>query len=130
MTIAYTSLIRPKRWRLSPEESKLKTSEYLDMVRAKLSLPSDYALQKPLGITKQQISNYRTGRESFSDAMVLRVAEICQMDAVKVLLDMHIERAKTPEVRAAWMAMMEKFTASFTNLLLGSGPRDRRRFAR
>lgn len=101
----------------------MKTTEYLDLVREKLHLPSDYALQKPLGITKSQISNYRTGRDSLSDAMVLRVAEICQLDAVKVLLDMHIERAKTPEMRAAWATALEKISASFIDLLSGCAPR-------
>jgi len=108
----------------------MKSSEYLDLVRATLHLPSDYALQKPLGVTKQQLSNYRTGRDSLSDAMVLRIAEICQLDPLNVLLDMHIERAKSPEIRAAWTAMVEKITASFTNLLLNSARVERRRFAR
>ena len=108
----------------------MNTPEYLDLIREKLHLPSDYALQKPLGVTKQLISKYRTGRESLSDAMVLRVAEICQIDPIKVLLDMHIERARTPEIRAAWAATLEKISTSFTNLLLGYGPHERRKFVR
>lgn len=108
----------------------MKTSEYLDLVRATLHLPSDYALQKPLGISKTQLSNYRNGRDSLSDTMALRVAEICQLDAVRVLLDMHMERAKTPEIRAAWATALEKISASFTNLLLGCGPHERRKFVR
>lgn len=108
----------------------MNTPEYLDLVRATLHLPSDYALQKPLGVTKSQLSKYRTGRDSLSDALVLRIAEICQLDAVKVLLDMHIERAKTPEVRASWVELSEKISASFINLLLGHGPRHYRVSAR
>lgn len=108
----------------------MNTIEYLDLVRATLHLPSDYALQKPLGITKSQISYYRTGRDSLSDAVAVRVAEICDIDAGKVLLDMHMERAKSPEVRAAWAAVMEKISESFTNLLLNSVRVERRRFAR
>jgi hypothetical protein len=96
----------------------LNTPDYLDLVRKKLSLPSDYALQKPLGLSKTQLSNYRNGRDSLSDAVALRVAEICEIDAAKVLLDAHIERSKTPEIRAAWVAMMDKLSASFTDLLL------------
>lgn len=120
--MTYTPIIRPKRWRFSPEESKLRTPEYLDAVREKLSLPSDYALQKPLCVTKQLISNYRVGRDTLSDTMAIRIAEILGIDAAKVLLDAHIERSKTPEVRAVWMGMMEKISASFNDLLLGRGP--------
>lgn len=100
----------------------MNTTEYLDAVRAKLSLPSDYALQKPLGVTKQLISKYRTGAEVLSDAMAIRVAEILGIDAARVLLDAHIERSKTPEVRAAWVGMMEKFSASFRSLLSVRSP--------
>jgi hypothetical protein len=120
-TILWTSA--PNAGGISPEESKLKTTEYLDLVRATLDLPSDYALQKPLGITKSQISYYRTGRDSLSDALVVRVAEICQLDVVKVLLDMHIERSKTPEIRAVFATALEKISASFINLLSGCAPR-------
>lgn len=62
--------------------------------------------------------------------MAMRVAEICGLEPSRVLLDMQIERSKTPEARAAWMALMEKISASFTNLLLGYGPHERRRFVR
>lgn len=101
----------------------MNTPEYLDLVRATLHLPSDYALQKPLGISKSLVSAYRTGKESLSDPLALRVAEICGIDASRVLLDAHIERSKTPEIRAAWVSVMEKISASFINLLLGSDPR-------
>lgn len=100
----------------------MNTPEYLDLVRATLRLPSDYALQKPLGISKSLVSAYRTGKESLSDNIAVRVAELCGIDTSKVLLDAHIERSKTPEVRAAWVALMEKISASFNDLLLGRGP--------
>lgn len=100
----------------------MKTPEYLDLVREKLGLPSDYALQKPLNVSKTQVSNYRNGREFFSDPVAVRVAELCGLDAWRVLLDSHIERSKTPETRAAWTGMMEKISASFRSLLLGYGP--------
>ena len=123
--MAYPSLTALDSGGISPEESKLNTPEYLDLVRAKLHLPSDYALQKPLGISKSLVSAYRTGKESLSDNLAIRVAELCGLDAAKVLLDAHIERSKTPEVRAAWMGIMEKFSLSFNALLLGRGPHAR-----
>jgi plasmid maintenance system antidote protein VapI len=122
-------------WRMYPlrtpalGEQTMKTPEYLDLVKRKLDLPSDYALQKPLGVTKQLISKYRNEIESLSDAMAIRVADLCGMDSAKVLLDMHIERSKTPEVRAAWSALMEKLAGvpekiskGFETLLSGVSP--------
>jgi hypothetical protein len=122
----YPSVTATQR-RVEPLENTMKTYEYLDAVRKKLDLPSDYALQKPLGVTKQQLSRYRTGLDSLSDGIALQVAEILQLDGGRVLLDMHIERSKTPEIRAAWASVMEKISESFLNLLSGTSPVTRRR---
>ena len=100
----------------------MNTIDYLDLVRRKLNLPSDYALQKPLAVSKSQLSKYRTGKEEMSDVMAMRVAELCDLPVAKVLLDMHMERSKTPELRAAWADIMEKISESFKALLLGTSP--------
>lgn len=98
----------------------MNTPDYLDLVRKHLGLPSDYALQKPLGLSKSQLSAYRTGKESLSDATAVKVAELIGMDAGRVILDMHIERSKTPELRAVWVSLMDKLSVSFNGLLSGS----------
>lgn len=99
----------------------MRTPEYLDLLREKLHLPSDYALQKPLNVSKSAVSNYRNGRDFFSDAIAVRVAELAGIEPWKVLLDSHIERSKTPETKAAWVDLAEKISESFRNLLLGYG---------
>jgi hypothetical protein len=104
----------------SPEESKLRTPEYLDLARQQLGLPSDYALQKPLGVTKQQLSRWRTGVDSFSNVAALRIAELTSLQAERVLIDAQIEKAKTPEEQAIWRSIMEKISASFNRRLSGS----------
>ncbi|MGK5073257.1 hypothetical protein [Janthinobacterium sp. ZB1P44] len=101
----------------------MNTCEYLDRVRLRLDLPSDYALQTPLNLSKSQLSRYRTGKDFLSDDVALRVSEILGIPAGTVLLDMHIERSRSPEVRAAWLSVVEKFSASFNLLLLGASPR-------
>jgi hypothetical protein len=101
----------------------MNTPEYLDAVRKKLGLPSDYALQKPLGLSKSQLSRYRTGLDSFSDAVALQIAEILDIPPAKVLLDCHIERSKVPAVKAAWTNLMQTLQASFELLLLPAGRR-------
>ena len=42
----------------------MKTVEYLDAIKAKLLLPSDYAIAKTLGVTYQSIQAYRSGRSA------------------------------------------------------------------
>ena len=100
----------------------MNTPQYLDLVRERLNVPSDYALQKPLGVSKAQLSHYRTGKDSMSDAMAMKVAELCGIPCAQVLIDMHMERSKTPELRAAWADIMEKISESFKALLLGTSP--------
>lgn len=105
----------------------MNTPEYLDMIRATLRLPSDYALQKPLQVSKTQVSNYRNGREFFSDGIAVRVAALTGLPAERVLVDAHIEKAKTPEERAVWTAILEKISKSFKNHLSGCWPGVERR---
>jgi hypothetical protein len=88
---------------------QMKPSEYLDALRQSLKLPSDYALQKPLGLSKSAISNYRRDKDFFSDEVAIRVAEALEMDAGLVVLDMHRERAKTPTEQRLWASIFEGF---------------------
>lgn len=119
---------RPKLAGTSPEESKLNTPEYLDLARQKLTLPSDYALQKPLGVTKQLISKYRTGKETLSNGIALKLAVLTGLRAERVLVEAQIEKAKTPEERVVWESILEKISESFNRHLLGSWHGEERRF--
>lgn len=98
----------------------MNTPEYLDLVRTALGVPSDYALQKPLGVTKQQLSRWRTGVDSLSDQMAVKVAGLTGLPAERIIVDAHIEKAKTPEERAVWQSLLEKISKSFKPLLSGS----------
>jgi hypothetical protein len=44
------------------------------------------------------------------------------LPAERVLVDAHFEKAKTPEEKAAWSAIMEKISASFNDLMARSIP--------
>ena len=107
----------------------MRTPEYLDLARQELSLPSDYALQKPLGVTKQQLSRWRTGVDSFSNGVALRIAELTKLQAERVLIDAQLEKAKTPEEQAVWRSILEKISASFKDHLLGCWQGRERRFS-
>lgn len=100
----------------------MKTPEYLELVKRKLSLPSDYALAKTLGVTRGAVSSLQAGKTAMSDETAVKVAEFLGLPAGRILIDVHMERSKAPEVRAAWMGMMEKFSASFNSLMSRSSP--------
>lgn len=70
------------------------TCDYLDALRTRLGLTSDYALAKQLGVTHSALSNYRRGRSAFSDDMTLKVADLLERPRAEVYLTIQAERAR------------------------------------
>lgn len=101
----------------------MKTPEYLELVKRKLDLPSDYALAKILGVTRSAISLQQAGKTAMGDETAVKVAEVLSMPVGRVLIDVHMERSKSPEVKAAWAGLMEKISASFDALMPRRSPR-------
>jgi transcriptional regulator with XRE-family HTH domain len=93
------------------------TVEWLAECKRRLGVESDYALAKRLGTSQQNISSYRTGKSRFDDDMALTVALILQVDPLQVIASANAERAKTPEQKARWIGVMEKFSTPFKPLL-------------
>ena len=104
----------------------MNTLEYMAACKERLGITSDYALAKKLGLSQTGISNYRTGRSRMDDDVALRVAEILGIDPIVVIAHANAERAKTPEQRARWMGVVEKFSVSFRSLLSQWDGRERR----
>lgn len=101
----------------------MNTLEYLQAVKKKLGIESDYALAQRLGITRSAVSNFQRGKGIFGDDIALSVAQILDLNPLIVIAQANAERAATPEMRARWMGVMEKISASFKDLLPGFGPR-------
>lgn len=80
----------------------MKASKWIDRVKVKKNLPSDYAAAKLLGMTQSAISVLRVRESTLSDEASLNVAMSLEIDPVIVLIDQALERAKTDETRNAW----------------------------
>ncbi|MGD1324404.1 hypothetical protein ACNHE5_05625 [Pandoraea pnomenusa] len=93
------------------------TADYLDAVKARLDLPSDYAAAKVLGVTRSAVSLYRHGKSTFDDAVILRVAEILSIDPLEVIASANVERAKSAEMREVWTGLLEKISKGFRTLV-------------
>ncbi len=78
------------------------TLDFLDSVKAKHGLTSDYQLAKLLECQPSAISNYRMGRSRLDDDAALKVADLLSIDPVFVLANIHAERAKTQEQKKIW----------------------------
>ena len=99
------------------------TVEYLDAVKARRDLPSDYAAAKLLGVTRAAVSRYRLGQGYFEDIVALRVAEILEIDPMEVIAAVNIERARTESDRRTWTVFLEKISKGFRTLVLPANAR-------
>ena len=108
----------------------MKTTEYLDAVKSRLEISSDYALAKVLGIARESVNAFRSGRSAMGIETCLKVGEILSVDGHAVYAQGQIERAKKPEIRDFWQTVSEKFSGSFLSLLSQWDGHERRAVAR
>jgi transcriptional regulator with XRE-family HTH domain len=81
----------------------MKTAaDFLDDLRAKHRLTSDYQVAKLLGMERQQVARYRKARSTFDDTTAARIAEFLEIDAAYVAACMNAQRAQTEKARAMW----------------------------
>lgn len=87
----------------------MNTLEYLDAVKVKRGITSDYALAKVLQVGQPTIIGYRSGRTTLNDDTALSIAQILGINPLEVIATANAERAKTPEIRARWMGILQGF---------------------
>lgn len=96
------------------------TVEFLDAIKARHNIPSDYKLAKFIGVAQQTVSNYRVKGIGFDDELAIRVAELLEIDPGYVLACIHAERTKRPQVRDAWEKVARGLAASLAAVFIGT----------
>ncbi len=86
------------------------TIEYLDALKARLDLPSDYAAAKALNVTRAAVSRYRNGQSVFDEPTAVRVAEYLDLDPLEVISACKAESAADAHMRAVWGTIWGKVT--------------------
>lgn len=89
----------------------MNTQEYLDAAKSALGIESDYALAKELRISREYVSQFRTGKRNLSDDIAMHIADIIGKHRALVMLDIHRERAKSDAERDLWEEIREGFHA-------------------
>jgi predicted transcriptional regulator len=84
------------------------TIDYLDEMKAKHGMPSDYAAAKALGVSRASISLYRTGKNQFDNFTAAKVADLLGVDVLEIIAAVNHERSKDDERRAFWLSLWEK----------------------
>lgn len=99
----------------------MNTLEYLDAVKEKLGIESDYAVAKALHIRHSTISGYRARGGQMDDEVAAKVAEALEMHPGLVILDMHRARAKTPAEASIWQDIYKGFRSLLLHAKSGKG---------
>lgn len=84
------------------------TGQYLDAVKDRLDLPSDYAIAKALNVTRAAISSYRTGRSMPDDLVCARIAAVIGVEPMEVIAAINYQRAKNDDARSLWESIWGK----------------------
>ncbi|MBN9407614.1 MAG: hypothetical protein J0H69_00565 [Burkholderiales bacterium] len=102
----------------------MKALEYLDAVKAKHGVTSDYALAKLLKCSTQKVSNWRAGRELPGTLMCFRIAELLSDQPAAVIADIELERSERGEREAdvnAWRDLIGKIGGGAVAVVLAMG---------
>lgn len=94
------------------------TVDWLDAVKARLDLPSDYAAAKVLNVTRGAVSKYRNHQSVFDEKTAIRVAEILGVDPFEVIAATHAESSRDERTKQIWVHALEVFSKGFRWLAL------------
>lgn len=78
------------------------TVEYLDALKRRYGIVSDYGLAKLIGCVRQSISNYRAKRSTLDPLTAARVAKLLDAPVLQVIAHCEAERARSPAALALW----------------------------
>lgn len=91
----------------------LKTKDYVEMLKNKTGITTQYGLAKYLGITIPAVRRWDKGLSTFDDHTALIIAEKLEIDPSIIITSCHLERAlKNDDFATAgvYRNMLEKLT--------------------
>ena len=81
------------------------TNDFLDMLKEKFNLSSDYKLAQSLGWSSSLISTYRCKPQYLGDKNCIEAADALGVPPAFVLCCVHAERTKDPQIKKYWQDM-------------------------
>ena len=80
----------------------MKPSEWLNKAKNKENIDSDYKLAKLIGIDPSNLANLRRRNNGMDNYTAIRLAEILEINRLKIIIDIEIQKAKTEERIEYW----------------------------
>jgi hypothetical protein len=79
------------------------TADYIDALRVKLNVDSDFAALSRLGVNhRQQVSKWRLMHGAFGEELSIKVADALEIDRAEVLLAMQVQKESNIEIKKLW----------------------------
>lgn len=102
----------------------MKTLDYLERVKRRHHIESDYGVAKLMGIDRAVVSGWVTGRHTIGLRDCYKVAALLELDPALVIADMEAERAekagKTDDA-AWWGDVRKKLVRVLAAVAVGAG---------
>lgn len=101
----------------------MKTVEYLDAVKERHSLRSDNALANLIGVTRQSISGWRSGRSLPDPLFSVRIAEELEINPLVVIADIETEKALKghhDQIASGWHKVIERMGGIAAAVMMGT----------
>jgi hypothetical protein len=92
----------------------MRTIDYLNTVRSRYGLTSDYQLAHKLGLRPSSMSNYRHETSFFNEEIATFIANLLDLPPARVVAHANAERwtrANKPELAQMWLDVAAKFGA-------------------
>ena len=84
------------------------TKKYLDILRERYDGCSDYRISQLLHVSKACVSRWSNGKVGLGDESAARLADLCDLDPVKVLTELHLEKAKSRATRQYYEEVLKR----------------------
>lgn len=104
-----------------------KTADFLDEVKRKKGITSDYALAKVLGVRTQRIDHYRKERVVLQLLDCITISEILNIPALQIMAEIGISQGKKEEEKKRWVDFLKRApgiaaAVALIVLVLGGAP--------
>lgn len=80
---------------------------------------SDYRLAQLLGLHRQQLSGYRTKGIQMDDDIAVRVADLLEINAMKIVGEIRSERSRTARAKEFWTKAAKAARGKVAEILMG-----------
>lgn len=93
-------------------------TDVLSLIRSGFSLDSDYQIAKLLGISRERVSGWRTGKSFPDDSMILRIENLLNYPPGSLLFELHAARSKCPDAANIFHQTAKKIAAGVLCFML------------